>query len=112
MYGGLAAVAAVLLLCSTTAEAVGSWYYGKVQRIHLYSDAGFVMKFDSTALDDCQWQYVYIRTPNYSERGVDRALSIALAAQASGRTVGVVIDKTINGPGGQCDSNGQIDIRD
>ena len=110
--GGLAAVAIAMSTYSTTADAAGSWYYGKVQRIYMYADAAFVMTFDSTALDDCHGQYVYIRAPNFTERGVDRALSIALSAQASGRTVGVVIDKTINGPGGQCDSYGQLDIKD
>ncbi len=68
--------------------------------------------FESTALDDCQYDYVYFDDNTLGEKKVDRALSMALAAQASERVIGVVIDKAINGPGGRCDANGSIDVKD
>ncbi len=100
-----------LLMFSSTAMAVPNWYYGKVERVFVYLE-GFVMEFDTTALDDCLHTYVYFKAPNLTEENINRALSVALSAQASGKTVGVVIDKAINGPGGHCNGNGSIDIKD
>ena len=105
-----AAVLALLML-SSTAVAVPNWYYGKVERIFV-TTTGFILTFDSTSLDDCIHSYVYFLTPNLSDKNVDRALSVVLSAQASGKTVGVVIDKAINGPGGVCNATGSIDIKD
>ena len=105
-----AAVLTLLMLSSTT-MAVPNWYYGKVERIFVYTE-GFVMEFDTTSLDDCLHTYVYFKTPNLTQENINRALSVALSAQASGMTVGVVIDKAINGPGGHCNGNGSIDIKE
>ena len=104
----------VILLASflvSTLHASPAWYYGKISRIFLFSN-GFVLRFDSTALDDCKHKYVYYNDSQLGTKQVDRAYSMALAAQASGRTVGVVIDKSINGPGGVCNSNGSMDTKD
>lgn len=103
-------LAIAMLLCSAVAGSAPAWYYGKVERVFLYS-SGFVVTFDTTALDDCLHQYVYFQTPHMTEKGIDRALSVALAAQASGKVAGVVIDKSINGPGGVCFSDGSIEIK-
>jgi len=100
-----------LLMFSSTAMAVPNWYYGKVERVFIYT-SGFILEFDTTSLDDCLHTYVYFRTPALTDANVDRALSVALAAQATNKTVGVVIDKAINGPGGQCNAIGSIDIKD
>lgn len=100
-------LAALLVTPGFTAPA---WYYGTVKRVFLYS-GGFVLTVNSAELDDCQHKYVYLRTSEVGEKQVDRMLSVALAAQASGRTLGVVIDKSINGPGGLCLGT-SMDIQD
>lgn len=100
---------AAVMLCSTVSESAPAWYYGKVDRVFLCS-SGFVLTYDTTALDDCMHQYVYFQMPHITEKDIDRALGIALAAQVSGRTAGVVIDTTINGPGGVSSSDGSMDI--
>ncbi|MEM7278909.1 MAG: hypothetical protein AAF385_12360 [Pseudomonadota bacterium] len=96
---------------SFAAHAAPNWYYGKVKRISMYA-GGFVMTFESTALDDCLYKYVYFQSNSLGDKTVDRALSLALAAQAGDKTVGVVIDKTIYGTGGQCNCTGSMDIKD
>lgn len=75
-------------------------------------NGGFVLRMNSTALDDCKHQYIYFRDGQLGESTVDRAYSMALTAQASGRLLGVVIDKAINRPDGYCNSNGSVDIKD
>jgi len=90
--------------------ATPQWYYGNVERIYMFN-GGFVVKMTTTALSDCQWEYVYFRELTLPEKTVDRAYSMALSAQASGKQLGVVIDKTINGPGGMCECNGNVDIQ-
>lgn len=92
--------------------AGSAWYYGTVKRIFVNTSDGFVLMMNSAALDDCQYEYVYYKLSTLGDKKVDRAYSMALAAQASGRTLGVVIDKAINGPGGQCASSGAMDIKD
>lgn len=73
---------------------------------------GFIVTFDGPALDDCQYKYAYYQVGTLGDKKVDRALSVALMPRASGETLGVVVDKAVNGPGGQCSSNGSIDIND
>lgn len=105
---------AVLLLALTsslTAEAALNWYYGKISRIYTFN-GGFVLTFDTAALDDCLHKYVYFRGTALGEKTVDRSLSFAMSAEAQDRTVGVVIDKAINGAGGLCNANGSMDIKD
>lgn len=105
----------ILLFASTllpqTASAAYAWYYGKVERLFLNTD-GFVLTFDTTSLDDCQYKYVYYKISTLGDGQVNRAYSMALAAQASDRTLGVIVDKAINGVGGLCFSNGGMDIKD
>ncbi len=104
----LSTVFAALLICSP-AQAAAAWYQGKVTRIFMHTD-GFILTFVTNALDDCIHNYVYYRVSILGDKTVDRALSIALAANAQDKTVGVVIDKSIDGPGGICDANGSMDI--
>jgi len=110
---GLVRVFAVLITLgyAISAAAQPAWYLGKITRIYTFN-GGFVLTFDSTALDDCIHKYVYFRDIVLGEKTVNRALSFSMSAEAQDRTVGVVIDKAINGPGGICDSNGSVDIRD
>ncbi len=108
----LVAVALVLVFAvlPTKSPAAIDWYFGDVQRIYMFN-GGFVLRMSTTALDDCLHKYVYFREVTLPEKTVDRAYSMALSAQASGKQLGVVIDKAINGPGGMCESTGDVDIR-
>ena len=94
-----------------TSSASPAWYRGHVERIFPIN-GGFVVTMSSTALDDCLHSYVYFFDTVIGEKTTDRAYSMALSAQASGKSFGVVIDKSINGPGGRCDSIGDADIMD
>lgn len=102
-------VCLALLLAGTDASATAAWYGGTISRIFVHSD-GFIVTVNGAALDDCLHQYAYFRVSDLGDKVVDRALALALAAQASGRTFRTVIDKAINGPGGECRSNGSADI--
>ena len=104
-------IAVMSMLLSQAASAQPAWYYGTVNRIYLYS-SGFVVTMNSGALDDCKYKYVYFKVSEIGDTQVDRAYAMVLSAQASGRTLGVVIDKSINGAGGDCLSNGSMDIKD
>ena len=105
-----AAVVLFIISSMSTAQATPAWYYGKISRIYTFN-GGFVLTFDTTALDDCIHKYVYFRDSVLGEKTVSRSLSFAMSADAQDRRVGVVIDKAINGPGGRCDSNGSMDIQ-
>jgi hypothetical protein len=107
----LVTVIVLVSLWASTANAGWAWYRGNITRIYLNTD-GFVLTFDSGALDDCMHKYVYFRNSQLGSEQVNRAYSMALAAKAAGRPVGTVIDKAINGPGGVCNSNGSMDIKD
>ncbi len=94
-----------------TSSASPAWYTGHIERIYLIS-SGFVVTMSSTALDDCQHAYVYFNDIAIGEKNADRAYSMALSAQASGKRLGVVIDKSINGAGGRCNAMGDVDIKE
>ena len=100
-----------LLLVVTSSNAAVAWHFGKINRVYLHTD-GFIVTFESAALDDCAHKYAYFKDSVIGEKTVSRAYSMALAAKAAGQEFGVVIDKAINGPGGDCDViGGQADIR-
>lgn len=99
-----------VLALAAQANSAAAWYSGKIQRIYLFN-SGFVVTMQSTALDDCIHKYVYFMESAIGQKSVDRAYSMALTAKSSDSTFGVVIDKSINGPGGRCDSNGSADIK-
>ena len=65
------------------------------------------MIFNSTALEDCNHKYVYCSNNVLGTEKVDRAYSMALAAQTCGRTLGGVVGNAIDGAGPQFDSNGR-----
>ena len=104
-------VVLLVLFWSVTSSASPAWYSGQIERIYLVS-GGFIVTMSNTALDGCQHGYVYFYDSVSGEKKIDRVYSMALAAQASGKTFGVVIDKSINGVGGRCDATGDVDIKD
>lgn len=99
------------LLIASNSDAQPAWYYGHIDRIFMYT-GGFVVKMDSSALSDCKHNYIYFKDAVLGETIVNRAYSMVLSGQSTGRLIGVVIDKAINGPGGYCDSSGSVDIKD
>ena len=106
------ALAVSLLLMQGTVDAAPGWYGGKVEHVYLYAD-GFFVNFVGSSVDDCQYDRIWVRQSTLGKDIVDRAYSMALAAQASGRSFTVVVDKAINGPEGVCEAlNGSMLIKD
>ncbi len=106
------ALAVSLLLMQGTAAAAPAWYGGKVEFIYLHAD-GFFVDFVGSSVDDCLYDRIWIKQSTLGKDIVDRAYSMALAAQASDRSFTIVVDKTINGPEGLCEAlNGNMLIRD
>ena len=91
-------------------DAAPAWYGGTIEFIQPYS-GGIGVKLDGTVLDDCQHQRVWVKDSVLGEKAVDRIYSMVLAAQAAGRRVEIVIDKSVNGPGGECVAMGNTKIR-
>lgn len=56
--------------------------------------------FKSAAIDDRRHSYVYFGTNLLSVTLVERNNTVVLSAKTQGNSIGVVIDKAINGPGG------------
>lgn len=97
-------VFAALLPCVSNAQP--AWYRGVVTRVAILSGNDFIVTFDNEELADCQWRYVYFRGSALGAEKVRNAYALAMMALAGGRTLGVVIDKAINGPGGVCNQEG------
>lgn len=98
---------------SSVTHSAPNWYSGVVNRVALAgSDGSFLVTFNSSALSDCEWGYVYF---NVSQLGLERvrnAYAIALISLSAGRSMRVVIDKDINGAGGVCNATGMTaDLR-
>jgi len=105
-------LAVSLLLIQGTAAAAPAWYGGKIRSIYLHAD-GFFVSFVGPTVDDCLYDRVFVREATLGKDMVDRAYSMALSAQASGRSFTIVVDKSINGPEGVCDAlNGSMVIKD
>ncbi len=98
-----------LLVYSTAVSGAPAFYGGTVEFIQPYV-GGVGIKVYGTELDDCQSQRVWLKDSVLGEKTVDRLYSMALSAQASGRRVDFVIDKAINGPGGECVATGNSKI--
>ena len=101
---------ALVLAISNSAAPVPNWYGGTIEWVQPYV-GGVGVKVYGTELDDCQNKRVWLKDSVLGEKTVDRLYSMALAAQASGRRVEFVIDKAINGPGGECVAMGNSLIR-
>ncbi len=85
------------------ASAANAWYYGKITRLWSWTDDAFIITFDSTALDDCQWDYAYFRKASIGNDQFKNVFALALSAYHADHTVGVVIDKATQ-PNGTCDA--------
>jgi hypothetical protein len=95
-------LAAILFLLSSSAFATPQWYRGGITRIAVTVGNDFILTLDSGVLSDCQYSYVYFLESVLGTSAVKNAYALALTAKASGMQFGTVIDKAINGPGGQC----------
>ena len=98
----------LFLMGSMAASASNAWYSGVVTNISLLGNDSFVVTLDTSALDDCKCKYAYF---NAGQIGVDtakQAYTMALTSLTTGKTMGIVIDKSINGTGGECDATGMV----
>lgn len=96
-------VSLVVALASVPAGAVPAWYRGGITRIAVTVGNDFILTFDSGPLSDCQYSYVYFKESILGTAAIKNAYALALTAKAAGMQFGTVIDKTINGAGGECD---------
>ncbi len=101
-----------LLICvlTTSVSAAPAWYSGQVARLALVGnpEGSFLVTFKNSALDNCSYGYAYFRTDQLSEVQIKNAYVLALTSLTAGLEMGIVIDKSINGPGGQCEAVGMM----
>jgi len=104
---------ALLLITSQYVVAAPAWYVGKVKRVTFAgSDGSFIITFKNLALDDCQHKYAYFTDNTLGPDRLKQAYSMALTSVTTGLNMGVVIDKSTNGSGGQCNAIGMAaDLR-
>ena len=109
----LIVLVSALLSVSFSIQSIASpaWARGAVKYVYLTLD-GFYVTLDTPWLDDCQYDRIRFKESTLGANTLDRAYSMALAAQASGRSFEVVIDKAINGPEGECEALGSTLIKD
>ncbi|MEX2964778.1 hypothetical protein [Microbulbifer sp. TYP-18] len=91
---------AFLLALSSNAFAAPAYYSGTINRIWAQDqDGGFIITYEGTSnsLSDCKHQYAYFVSSVQSPEMLKNSLSIALSAFHAGATVGVVVDKDLNG---------------
>ncbi len=107
-----ACLCALLLSMTTGAGATTPWWaWGEVEFVQ--QNVGMVViGLTTTALDGCTADRVYLRDSLLGEKHVDRAFSMALAAQASGRQIGIVIDLDVRNAGGECRALGNMLVKD
>lgn len=106
-------VSAVLILTlfsmlSPTASASNAWYKGVVTSVSLIVDDSFVITFNTTTLSDCKYSYAYFKAGQIGVDIAKQAYTMAMTSLVTGRIMGVVIDKNINGSGGECDTTGMV----
>lgn len=106
------AVGALVLGLNASALAENAWWaYGQVEFVQQSHDL-VAIGLTSTALDGCLHDRVYFRDPVLGEKLVDRAFSMALSAQASGRQLGIVIDLDARNQGAECRALGNMVLID
>jgi hypothetical protein len=94
-------------------HAGSAWYVGPVKRVALLgSDGSFVVTVENDVLSDCNYQYAYFDVAKLGIERVNKAYTMALTSLSTGYNMGIVIDKDINGPGGDCYAKGMTaDLR-
>lgn len=96
------------------AHADRQWYVGQVSRVALIdgNDSSFIVSFKNGALDDCQYKYAYFYGGMIGQERLKSAYALAITSLTTGLDMGVVIDKAVNGAGGQCNATGMAaDLR-
>lgn len=90
---------AILLIVSSSAFSQPGWYAGEINRIWPHDkDGGFIVTFSGpSSLDDCKYKYAYFRLSEIGPQQLKNAYSLALSAFMAGTTVGIVIDKELDG---------------
>ena len=104
-----------VLICMTVAlagvpaNAAQAWYRGGITRIYNNTGNDFILTLDSGVLSDCQYAYVVFKESLLGTAAIRNAYALALTAKAAGLQFGTVIDKAINGAGGECDATAFFD---
>lgn len=89
----------MLLLSCSSAFGAAAWYQGTINRVWTDDqDGGFIVTFDgASSLSDCKHSYAYFRSTSMQPEMLKNSLSLALSAFHVGSTVGIVVDKDLNG---------------
>jgi hypothetical protein len=87
-------VSIVFLLICQNSYAVNAWYWGKATQILTYgADGSFIVYVDNTDIGDvCFGSRINVLVENLGAERTKAAMSIALSAFHSGKSIGVVLD--------------------
>lgn len=108
----LSAAAALLMLTAATSSnaETGWWAWGKIEFVQQTSTS-FIIGLTTDAADGCLNNRIYLYEHLIGESAVQRAVAFALAAQASDREMGMVIDLDKKVAGERCDALGNMVMR-
>jgi len=96
-----------LLALSYSVSAENQWYVGPVYRIAFISgDGSFLASFKNGVLDDCKNKNVSFKSNDVGPERLKGVYTMAITSLTTGVNMGVVINKSINGPGGECRATG------
>jgi hypothetical protein len=103
----------ILFLMPLSAVSENQWYRGVVNRVSLLgADGTFLVTLDNGALSDCSYGYVRFSVGELGQDRVKMAYTLAITSLTTGRPMGVVIDKDLNGVDGDCYASGMTaDLR-
>ena len=110
----ISCITLIIVLFSGAVSASPAWYAGKVSRIALTggNDGSFIVTFDNSNLDDCMHKYAYFRGSQLGDGRLKHAYTMALTSLTTKVSMGIVIDKSVNGSGGICEAMGMTaDLR-
>lgn len=97
-------IAVFLLTIPSLAFSDYAFYYGEINRIWANdNNGGFIVTYTApSSLSDCKHYYAIFNSSEIQPEQLKNSYSLALAALMGGKTVGIVIDKSINGVDGYC----------
>lgn len=97
----------MILFMPAPVFSANAWYQGVVNRVALAgADGSFLVTFSNAALSDCAWGYAYFNVGALGAERVKLSYAMAVTSLTTGRPMGIVIDKDVNGPGGNCHATG------
>ena len=103
----------MILFMPAPVFSANAWYRGVVNRVALVgADGSFIVTFSNAVLSDCAWSYANFYVSELGAERVKMSYAMAITSLTTGRSMGIVIDKDRNAPGGNCFAAGMTaDLR-